>query len=274
VFLLALVLGCGSSAPTCSSPEQVLVDDGDGALTCADVDKVEAWIELIAGRPLQHNGGPRLVEALMGRFRDDEAGTRALLADIEARGRALEATTGLKGGRARSEAAWAAHTGHSAIKEGDPLWNIQRDALSVWAWSNEEKLALTEADVEGWIRYASLCRQVQGGGTLRISVADRVAVYRVVVDRFEGGDRNDKLALVGIGPFWQQMHDRWNASPYERQQKWIGAAPLPPGMTTDSMGYLEAVLAGDLAAHVTTMHDVLGPFSLNRGPLAFDTSEE
>ena len=259
----------------CTSSEQVLATDAAaGELTCHDVDQVESWIELLAGRGLQHNGGGRIAGVMVERFRDDPAGTRQLLADIHTEGHALESVTGLKGGWARSAAAWKAHTGGSLIKEDDPLWNIQRDALSVWAWNDEEKLALTEADVEAWIRYASLCRQVQGAGTLRVSVADRVGVYRLVIDRFEQGDRNDKLGLVSLGPFWEQIDTRWNASPYERQQKWIGAAPLPPAMTSDSMGYLEAILAGDLAAHAATMHDVMGPFSLNRGPLAFEEGSD
>lgn len=247
--------------------------DGGAPLTCAEVDLVASWIELIAGRGLQHNGGGRIAGVMAERFQADPAGTRALVEAVVVEGRKLESTTGLKGGWARSKAAWQAHTGQSVIKKSDPLWNIQHDALSVWAWNDEEQLALTEADVEAWIRYASLCRQVQKAGTLRISVADRVGVYRRVIDRFEQGDRNDKLGLVSLGPFWQQASDRWNASPYERQQKWIAAAPLPPAMTSDSLGYLEAILAGDVASHAATLHDVLGPFSLNRGPRAFEEGD-
>ena len=255
---------------TCETTEQVLVEDPAGALTCADVVSVEAWIELMAGRGLQHGGSRELPTVLSTRFRADPAGTRALLADIRKRGHALEASTGLKGASARSKAAWEAHTGVSAIREGDALWNIQRDALSVWAWNDEEQLALTESDVEGWISYASLCRQVQKAGVLRISVADRVSVYRIIIDRFEEGDRNAKLALVSVGPFWEQMRTRWQASPYERQQKWIGTAPFPPPMTSSSLGYLQAIIDGDVAVHASTMHDVMGPFSLNRGPLSFE----
>ena len=258
---------------TCTSAEQVLAGEGDEALTCAHAAEVEAWIELLAGRSLQHNGGSRLPALLQQRYASDPAGTRALLKGIRERGAKLESTTRMKGGWARSQAAWEAHNGTSLIVEGDPLWNLQRDALSVWAWNDDEQLALTEADVEGWITYSSLCRQVQGAGVLRISVADRVTAYRILIDRFEQGDRNDKLALVSIGPFWPQIRDRWQASPNERQQKWIGAAPLPPPMTSSSLGYLEAIVQGEVASHAATLHDVLGPFSLNQGPRVFETGE-
>jgi hypothetical protein len=254
----------------CEAPDQVLAESSGDTLSCADVTHVQGWIELLAGRPLQHNGRERLPRLLVDRFEGDAAGTRALIASVRERGAKLESTTRMKGGWARSEAVWEAKTGRSLITEDDPLWNLQSDALSVWAWDDDSKLALTEADVEGWITYASLCRQVQGGGVLKISVADRVTAYRMVIDRFEYGDRNEKLALVAIGPFWHQIKERWQASPYERQQAWIGAAPLPPPMTSSSLGYLEAILQGDVAKHAATLHDVLGPFSLNRGPRVFE----
>ena len=89
------------------------------------------------------------------------------------------------------------------------------------------------------------------------------------MDRFEAGSRDERLALVSLGPFWGQIQERWQAVPYERQQKWIAAAPLPPPMTATSLGYLQAVVEGSVVQHVASVHDVLGPFSLNRGPRVF-----
>lgn len=268
-----MLLGCGEPTVACEGPDQVLAEVAGDRLTCGDAALVEGWIELLAGRPLQLNGRQRLPALLKQRFDDDPKGTRALVATLFEQGHALESTTRMKGGWARSKAVWAAHTGEGPIVEGDPLWNLQRDALSVWAWNDDEQLALTEADVEAWIHYASLCRQVQGGGVLKISVADRVTAYRMVIDRFELGDRNEKLALVAIGPFWEAFRERWQASPYERQQKWIAATTFPPPMTSTSLGYFDAIVNGDVAGLATTFHDVMGPFALNRGPRRFEGPE-
>ncbi len=259
-------LGC-SSEPRCDSTDQVLAE----GLTCEDARHVEGWIELLAGRALQHGGTRRLPAALLELHQKDPSALRKLLDEIDAAGAKLELVPGPKGAEARSLAVWEAHREKGPIRPDDgSLWNIQRDALSVWAWNDDDKLALTEADIEGWLTYASLCREVQNGGVLRISVADRVTAYRVLVDRFEGGSREERLSLASVGPFWEQIRDRWQAVPYERQQAWIGAAPLPPPMTATSLGYLQAIAEGPIVQHAGTLHEVLGPFSLNRGPRVFD----
>jgi hypothetical protein len=201
----------------------------------------------------------------------DPAALRKVIDQVKAAGRDLEPIQGPKGAEARAKAAWAAHREKGPIRpEHEGLWNIQRDAMSVWAWNDSDQLALTEADIEGWLTYASLCREVQNGGVLRISMADRVSAYRILVDRFEGASREERLALASVGPFWGQIRDRWQAVPYEKQQAWIGQAPLPPPLTSTSLGYLQVIVDGDVVKHAGSLHDVLGPFSLNRGPRVFD----
>ena len=240
-------------------------------LTCAQVEDVEVYLELLAGRPLQHNGHQRLPRVMRARFDADPAAMEPWLVDLRARGRALEVASGMAAAALRAEAVWSAHAGQGIVREADgELWNIQRDALSVWAWSDEHRLALTEADIEGWLSYASLCREAQQGGVLRVSVADRVSAYRVVTSAFEAGSRDDKIALAAIGPFWHQVKDRWQSASYERQQRWIFLAPLPPPMTASSLGYFEAILNGDVSRHAAAVHDVLGPLSLNREAWRFD----
>jgi len=232
---------------------------------------MEAWIELLAGRSLQHNGTRHLPGVMLQAHQKDAAALRKVIDDAKVAGRALEPLPGPAGAAARATAVWAAHKEKGVIRpEHDELWNIQHDALSVWVWNDSDQLALTEADIEGWLSYASWCREVQNGGVLRISVADRVSGYRVLVDRFEGANREERLALASVGPFWGQIRDRWKAVPYEKQQAWIGRAPLPPPMTSTSLGYLQAIVDGSVVEHAASVHEVLGPFSLNRGPRVFD----
>jgi len=228
-------------------------------------------MELLAGRGLQHNGSARLPGAMLEAHEKDAADLRSLIDEVKAAGKKLEPVQGPPGARLRAQAVWASHREKGPIQPSDgDLWNIQRDAMSVWVWNDDDQLALAESDIEGWLTYASLCREVQGGGVLKVSVADRVSAYRVLVDRFDGATREERLALASIGPFWQQIRDRWQASSYERQQAWIGKAPLPPPMTATSLGYLQAIVDGPVVTHADTLHEVLGPFSLNRGPRVFE----
>ncbi len=248
-----------------------MLAEGDAPLTCDDVRYVEAWVELLAGRPLQHSGERNLPGAMLRVHETDPAALRKVIDDAKAAGRALEPLSGREGAAARAAAVWAAHKEKGPIRpQYEELWNIQRDALSVWVWNDSDQLALTEADIEGWLNYASWCREVQNGGVLRISVADRVTGYRVLVDRFEGANREERLALSSLGPFWGQIRARWKAVPYEKQQAWIGRAPLPPPMTSTSLGYLQVIVDGSVVEHAASVHEVLGPFSLNRGPRVFD----
>ncbi len=256
------VAGCGG-AVECREPGQVLAEQGGQTLTCGDARAVTGWIELLAGRELSSADRSLANGELVGEFRDDPAATRTLIETARVDGRALAALTGLEGAEARSARVFAADAGTGLVREEhDGLWNLQRRALSVWTKSGREGLALTESDLEAWIRYASLCREAQGAGVLRVSVGDRVPVYQTLIGRFDTGDRATMVALASFGPVWEDVKDRWQAASYERQQAWIAAAPLPPPMNATSMGYADALFQSELPPHARALHDVLGPFAV------------
>lgn len=267
---LAVWAGCGARVD-CADPEAVAARAGDRALTCREAGWAVEWVALLAGRPVPP-GDQRLAwSAVAGRFADDPEGTRAWLDGLRRDGAALADGLGIAGAEARAAAVYASHAGEGPIGPSDgALWALQKRALAVWASHDADRLALTEADLEAWIRYASLCREAQGGGVLRLSVADRVTVYRVLVDRFQGGSRAERVAMAAVGgPFWRQVHDRWPAATFERQQRWLAAAPLPPPMTATSLAYAEAVFNGDVARHAAALHEALGPMSVGGAERGF-----
>jgi hypothetical protein len=260
--LLIRLVGCGGSVD-CREPDRVLAEQGGDVLSCRDARVVASWIELLAGRPVA--GGDRGVAhaAVADQFRSDPVATRALVESARREGAALAAKTGLDGAEARAHHVFLADRGEGVIRaEHDRLWNLQSKALSVWTKDEEEQLAVTESDLEAWIRYASLCREAQGAGVLRISVGDRVTVYQTLIDRFDTGDRATQVGVVAFGAVWDDVRDRWKGASYERQQAWVSAAPLPPPMTASSMGYADAVFQGDLAGHARALHDALGPLAV------------
>lgn len=259
--LLALI-GCGPRVD-CSAEGAVLAKTDAGALSCDDGEQVVDYIELLAARPVPRADADRVLAAVATRFRADPAGTRTWIADMVGDGNALAKRTGLDGAEARSQQVWAAARGKGRIVAADEdVWNVQTRALSIWTSDDAEQLALTESDVEGWIRYASLCREAQGGSVLLISVADRVTAYNDVIERFETSDRATRVALGAMGPYWEQVRDAWKSATYEEQRAWISAAPLPPPMTATSLGYAEAVFDSNVSLHAQTLQDVLGPFSI------------
>jgi hypothetical protein len=263
--LVLVLLGCGGGV-RCDDPAQVVTEAGGQALTCAEATPVADYVEALAGRPLVAGDEGLVVGAVGERFAADPAGTRAWLGDVSAALADLRGRHGLDLAEVRSGRVWAAQAGQDLVRRSDGgAWNVQDRALSVWTKDDGERLALTEADIEAWIRYASLCREVQGGEPLRVSVADRVTVYQIVMDRFSAGDRATKVALSGFGPHWAAVKDAWQAASYEVQQRWIAAAPLPPPMTATSKAYLEAVIAGDLPRHVEILDEQLGPFRIDGG---------
>jgi len=134
--------------------------------------------------------------------------------------------------------------------------------LAIWARSDEEKLALTEMDIEGWIRLASLCREVQGGTPLKMSVASSEQIYRTLSAEFDGLKRDDQLGRVAVGPFWPEVEAHWKSASYEQQQAWIRVTPLPPPMTATSRAYVDAVLELPPGKMSDVLHQVLGPFGL------------
>ena len=185
------------------------------------------------------------------------------MAEVGEAVRGLEGQRGIDGAEKRASAIYDTVEGSGLITPEDgEIWSVVKFRISVWARDHEEKLALTEADIEGWIFYASLCREAQGGGTLRLSVADRQQLYKALQKRWEEGSRADLTALAAMGPFWPQVRRGWSGASYERQQAWISKAPLPPPMTASSVDYAGAVFREDLSRHVSVLHGEIGPFYL------------
>jgi len=244
----------------------VLAEAGADRLTCGEAEVVPRWLVRISARDL-NAGEKRLAIAEVGElFSADPTGTRAWLAAVASQGAALDGAVGLDGAEKRASAAWSAAKGEGIVgSDRADLWNLQRRALSIWTTDDAERLALTETDIEGWIRYISLCREAQGGDPMRLSIADRTTVYADLAASFRSGTREEKLAILAVGPFWPQVKAAWAAASYEQQQAWIAAAPLPPPMTATSLGYAEAIVQGDLRRHVAILHERLGPLELGWG---------
>jgi hypothetical protein len=261
VWLIGLLLAC-ASPPSCTEPGQVLAEAGGQRLTCGEASVVPRYIVRLSAREL--NGGDRglALTEVAEAFTADPAATRAWLGEVARAGRALDGLGGFEAAEKRGATIWLADRGQGVIgKDRDDLWNLQRRALSIWAQDDAERLALTEVDIEAWLRYVSLCREAQGGAPLRLSIADRTLVYKDLADAFHAGSRADKIAFLALGPYWPQIKAAWAAAPYELQQAWIAAAPLPPPMTATSLGYSEAILQGDVRRHAEVLHEKLGPLA-------------
>ncbi len=267
--LLGGSLGCSSSV-SCDRPDQVLSTTAGRSLTCGEARAAIDYVGLLAGRPMSRGDRRIALRALKDRFEDDPEATEAWLGEVDGKRRSLARMSGLVGAEARAKAVHLAHEGQGPIRSShEALFGAQKRTLQVWSSDEDEDLALSEADIEGWIRYASLCREAQQGGPLRVSVADRVTVYRMLRERFERGSREEKIALTSMGAFWPRVAEAWAAAPYDTQQEWIGNAPLPGPMTATSLGYAEAIFDGDILAHARVLGDVLGPFTVGPGePIA------
>jgi len=141
----------------------------------------------------------------------------------------------------------------------DVLWK----QVVIWVEEPANTTVLTEMDVEGWIFFASLCREAQGANPLRISVADRLTAYRMIEERYRMSSERERQAMLRIGPFWGEVRRKWTGATYEEQQAWIQIAPLPPPMTGTSLAYLEAVLEGPIVALVDSLHVQFGPLEMS-----------
>lgn len=267
-LLLALstaALGCGGPPRViCEAPEQVLAQVDAALLACTDVDQAVRYIELAAARPMDRADRERVAGVLADAFRANPTGTTERIDKARHVVGAVAALEPLGDKLARrATTAWEIHKGQGAFAGLEEMAAIEKRALAVWSFDDTEKLALTESDIEGWLSYASLCREVQGGTPLRISVADRLVAYKIVQDRWESADRTGKLGLVGLGGVWSGVTETWQDATYDEQQAWIRSAPLPPPMTATSLAYLEAVLEGDVGLHARTLHAMLGPFPVH-----------
>lgn len=266
VVLVTAVSAAACSTPVeCQAPEQVLVEaTGDtAAMTCAHGQEVVDYIEMVAARPVAAHQSKRVIDTVAKAYRRDPAATEAKLASTRRYLELLRGAHGPEAGPLRSNIVYEALNGPGPFRPEDGMpYSVLKAAVAPWATHTEERLVLSEMDVEGWIKYASLCREVQGGGALVMSIGDRQGAYQVLVDRFDKGTAAERRALVSIGPFWQAVRSRWKGASYEDQQRWIAGAPLPPPMTGTSLEYIAAVLAGDVEQHAAFLHYSLGPFVL------------
>jgi hypothetical protein len=263
----AVAAGCDGLrvAPECPAPETVISGAGDDALTCADVLTVRDYSEVLALRPTTPADRRSIVFGLLDGYTADPIGTRAAVDRAGEVLSGLRSEVGAGAAEHRGSAAWSEVNGEGPLSANEKLRTVVVERLSVWFDDDEARLVLTEHDVEGWIRYASLCREAQGGGPLRVSMSDRVEVYRMLVDRYRAEPREGRLAILAVGAHWGGVRERWKAASYEQQQQWIARAPLPPPMSATSLGYIETLFNGDLGAHAAALHEVLGPMPLQRG---------
>jgi hypothetical protein len=258
--LLAL-LACGREHRDCEQGDSVAATREGVDLACAEVAPIETYIVLLAGRPVAPVERGLLYDALRERWREDPSRVHATIGAAAAAIAALE-PTGAEAATRRSNQAWLEEDGRGVFAADEELRTLVGRSMSVWARDPEEQLVLTETDIEGWIHYASLCREAQDGSPLTASVSDRVRMYAIVKERFDTGSRAEQVSMVAVGAFWWSVRDRWRSATYEEQRAWIAAAPLPPPMTATSLGYFEAVLSGDLPGHARALHQELGPLTL------------
>ncbi|MCB9664080.1 MAG: hypothetical protein H6732_08190 [Alphaproteobacteria bacterium] len=258
--LLAALLGCSSPPPVCGSGQGTLSGEA-GGIPCAEARVAVSYLEALAARALEPAARQRVLRELRARAADDRAAVEAALADAGDVVDTFASEHGLQLAETRSRMVWTTLQGGGALPAATfpDAADVARTAIAPWARDDGLQLVLTEMDVEGWIRYASLAREVQGGEPLRVSVADRVGVYRTIRTRWEEVDASGKIGLVSFGAFWPAIRARWLAAPYAQQQAWIRAAPLPAPMTGTSAAYVEALTATDPGRHAAAFHAALGP---------------
>jgi hypothetical protein len=265
VLILSL-LGCGA-APACSGPDAVFAESGEEQLTCREAAPAREALALLKGHVLPAKVGDALDSEIASEFRSDPAAARARLRAAAAMVARLRAAQDVEAAEMRATHAWEVQAGeHPFVKDDEPLRTIAASAMSVWTKDDTERLVLTESDIEGWVRYGSLCGEAQQRGSLKISVADRVGIYSDEKTRFLQADRPTKLSILTVGAFWTTLHDAWPGVSYDQQQEWTSKGVFPPPMEATSLGYLDALLDTDPNAHATAIIEAFGPLFL--GPPA------
>ena len=248
-MLLALVLAC-VAPPPCDDP----------ALTCDAMQPMVGVVTALAGRPLSNADRDLLRMSLVAEARADAARSATRMQAAASELAELDGVVGIEGARLRSEHTYDALGGHGVFEDAPAqVGTVFARAVSEWARFDEERLVLSESDIEGFLRYASLCREVQAGGPLRLSIADRGLVYQALVKRFREGTSQDRTSMLAIGAGFWAARGEWAAASYDRQHEFSVGAPLPPSMTATSVDYALAIVAGDLPAHAANLHATLGP---------------
>jgi len=257
-WLVLALVGCGPSLPECTAPDVVLLE-GDASLTCGDVHDVERWISAVAARPADQAIRRTLPGHMVDAYQTDPARAAADLALVREdltlfQSRDRDKALAVRSSMVKSVLTRDERFGWSAVHADSDR------AVAVWESAETEPVALSEADIEAWIFYASLCREVQGGGPLLVSMAARVQIYAVLRDVFRSGSLEDKQAMAAMGPLWRSARDHWQLAEYEKQQAWITGAPLPRPMTGDSGEYISALMTQPPSVHVAALRKYLGPF--------------
>lgn len=257
---LAALSACSSPPPPCERLDQTVVDGGP---SCAAIAPVEDAVEHLAGRPLPDAERRALYAALADDWQADPDGFPRRVAgwsDVRDRLAALE---GLRGAVERGRMVYENLHGDGAFAHGnESVRTILGRAVSEWARDDGDHIVLAESDIEGFLRYASLCREVQSGGPLRLALSDRGGLYQALIARFRGGTTADREAVLGIGAGFWAARRAWIEASYDRQQEFARGAPLPPPMNATSLAYAEAIVAGDLPAHAANLHATLGPLAI------------
>ncbi len=256
--------GCGKPPP-CATPDET-VQVGEQAVTCASLEPVARHVSDLAARPLTKAERQRLAEALVQDAHGDPAAVHAVVGASEAAVDAALSQDALTRAKARATTIYGLSAGQGPFATDSALARAARRIVAPWVTSADDALALSEQDVEGWIRYASLSREIQGAPPLSLSVADRVGVYRTVSARFEAGPTEVRVAMAWLGQRWPDIADRWQALSYTGQRAFIDAAPFPAPMTGTSGDYVAAVMAEDprlivaaLRAHVLPPSELQAP---------------
>ena len=254
--------GCRMGVNDCVSPEAELVAHATQPLTCEDASVVLAYLELLTLEPLGSEARQGVYQDVGRRFKAAPEDTRKWLAEVKQQ-HDDRFRTGWAGAENYATRLHEARAGNDVLGGSEePIGELLQAEVVVWAQDPDEKLLLTERAIEGWIHYASLCREVQGAGVLRVSVSDRVRMYRDLKLRFEFGSRQEKIALAALGPYWHQIEKAWQGAPYSQQQAWMAAAPLPPPMVATSLGYAQQIIEGDVVAHFRSLDEHFGPLQV------------
>lgn len=254
---------CGPTAPDCATPDATFAEAGDRRLTCAEAAPIREAAELLKGHRLSDKDRAVLLPQIASEFRSDPEGLATRLRAASDLVAELRAARDAAAAELRATRAWEVHAGqHALVRNDEPLRTALASAMSVWTKDDREKLVLTESDIEGWVRYASLCAEASQRSPLKISVADRVGIYSDEKDKFLAADRPTKIAILTVGALWTTLHDAWPGVTYEQQQRWTAKAEFPPAMDATSLAYLDALLATDPASHASAITAAFGPLAL------------
>lgn len=264
VSMVALLMSVGCSAdPLCPKPAAILSTVDGMTLTCANLVPVREHIALLAGRRLERQPLERLNVAYKNAFTVDALATTQRIRDHDESWQSLRHARGAQAVQKRSEQVLVRlKKGSDALTELEATLLAER--VAIWSRDDAQNLLFTESDIEGWIRYLSLLREVQGGFPLVLSVADRARVYQLIIERFDNGTPGDRVAMSQIGALWYALADAWQSASFEQQQAWIANAPLPPPMTASSLGYVETALDSDVVVHAQVMFAHFGALRIKR----------